>query len=182
MAIRYTLCVFSENLPGVLQRITTIFTRRKINIESLTVSETEKPGVSRYTIVVQCERAITEKVADQIRRVIEVLDVYVCDDEELVFKEVALYKVAAVGEEKRRDVEELARRYGAAIVFSKPGQLVLEMMGAEREVQALYAVLEPFGMLEFVHSGRIAILKEPREDHAEYRQGTLEDEEAKSFI
>lgn len=105
MNARYTLCIFSENSPGVLHRITTLFTRRKLNIESLTVSETEKPGISRFTIVVVREREFAYKVADQIQRIIEVSDVYVCEDADLIFKEIALYKVASADSALRSQIE-----------------------------------------------------------------------------
>ncbi len=159
---RFTLCIFSENSPGVLQRITVLFTRRKLNIESLTVSETERPGVSRFTIVVAAERELVEKVAKQIHRIIEVFDVYVCENDELIFKEVAFFKVRTKNNGDQKKIEELASEYLARVCFKKDPFVVLEMTGSEDEVRALYLKLEPFGMAEFVRSGRIALLKDFR--------------------
>ena len=82
---RYTISVFSENTPGVLNRITIIFTRRKVNIESLTVSETEKKGVSRFTIVVVCDEKMSQKLVRAINRTIEVVDVFASENRELFF-------------------------------------------------------------------------------------------------
>ncbi len=182
MSERYTLCVFSENSPGVLHRITTLFTRRKLNIESLTVSETEKSGISRFTIVVQTERELAYKVADQIQRIIEVSDVYVCDDSDLVFKEIALYKVSASEDEQRRRLDDLVLQQRAQIAFAKNGYVIIEKMGTEVEVRSLYALLEPFGMLEFVRSGRIGLLKENREEKQFVEHEGGDNEEAKAFI
>lgn len=166
MSSRYTLLVFTENSPGVLQRITVLFTKRKMNIESLTVSETETAGTSRFTIVVKAERDLVEKVARQIMRVIEVLDVLLCQDDELVFKEIAFISVTAKDAAARREIEETAHRYGAHLVFSKDKFLVLEKTGSEDEVNALTSLLEPYGITQFVRSGRIAIAKEERQEKA----------------
>jgi acetolactate synthase-1/3 small subunit len=164
MASRYTLLVFTENSPGVLQRITVLFTKRKMNIESLTVSETETAGTSRFTIVVKAERDLVEKVARQIMRVIEVSDVSLCGDDELIFKEIAFIKVTAKDHKARREIEEVAHRYGAHIVFSKEGYLVVEKTGSEDEVNSLTSLLEPYGITQFVRSGRIAIAKEEKSE------------------
>jgi len=159
---RFTLCIFSENSPGVLQRITVLFTRRKLNIESLTVSETERNGVSRFTIVVAAERDLVEKVAKQINRIIEVSDIYVCENDELIFKEIAFFKVRTKVAEERNKIEELAARHDARVCFSQDSFVVVEKTGSEDEIKTLYSLLEPFGMAEFVRSGRIALLKELR--------------------
>ncbi|MCO6430138.1 MAG: acetolactate synthase small subunit [Deltaproteobacteria bacterium] len=155
----HTLSVFSENSPGVLHRLTVIFTRRKLNIESLTVSETERKGVSRFTIVVRSDEDTILKVAKQLERIIEVLQVNVFSNGELLFKEIALYRVAADSPAKRSEIEEVARRYGAQMLNLSPSAVVLEKTGSEDDVNSLYLLLEPFGIREFVRSGRIAIAK-----------------------
>ncbi len=156
----HTISVFTENSPGVLHRITVIFTRRKMNIESLTVSETERKGVSRFTIVVKAEEATLEKVLKQIARIVEVLDVSAKPNNDLLFKEIAFYRVAADSPDKRTQIEELSRRYGSTIVHLSESSLVIEKTGNEEEVNSLYLLLEPYGIREFVRSGRIAISKE----------------------
>lgn len=156
----HTISVFTENSPGVLHRITVIFTRRKLNIESLTVSETERKGVSRFTIVVRAEDLLIEKVLKQIRRIVEVLSVSARPNHDLLFKEIAFYRVDAAGPEKRSQIEELSRRYGSTILHLSESSLVIEKTGNEEEVNSLYLLLEPYGIKEFVRSGRIAITKE----------------------
>lgn len=156
----HTISVFTENSPGVLHRLTVLFTRRKLNIETLTVSETERKGISRFTIVVKCEDDIIEKVTKQIARIIEVLDVSVHRNRDLIFKEIAFFKVAANIPEKRTEIDEIASRYGASMVHISAESFVLEKTGSEDEVCSLYRLLEPFGIQEFVRSGRIAITRD----------------------
>jgi len=163
MAKSFTLSVFTENSPGVLHRLTVLFTRRKLNIESLTVSETEQHGISRFTIVVHCERDLIEKVSKQINRIIEVRDIFVSEDSALIYKEIAFYRVEADTAQKRSEAEDLAHRYGAAVVFAAPTYLVIEKTGIEQDIDSLYLLLEPLGIKEFVRSGRIAILRRGRE-------------------
>jgi len=160
----YTISAFTENSPGVLHRLTVLFTKRKINIESLTVSETGVKGISRFTIVIRVERGLAEKIAKQIRRIIEVRDVFVSENSDLIFKEIAFYQVACHSPEKRKEVEELAHRYGSSVIFVDSSSLVIEKTGSEDEVDSLFLLLEPFGISEFARSGRIAILK--KESHS----------------
>ncbi len=175
-----TLSVVSENSPGVLQRITVLFTRRRLNIESLTVSESEKPAVSRFTIVIHAEREIAEKVAKQIHRIIEVSDVYVCEDDELVFKEIALYKLRYADKKTRDEIAERVQHHHGIMEEPMPGRLIIEMMGSEVEIQTLYKDLEPFGILQFIRSGRIALLKNERTSVEEPQSGRELDLEEES--
>ena len=162
MASFFTLCAYTENSPGVLHRLTVLFTRRKVNIESLTVSETERKGISRFTIVVHTEPEIIEKVAKQINRVIEVVDVFVAENKDLIFKEIAFYRMETGTPQKRAEIEELAHRYGAAVTLAKDDYLVIEKTGPEEQIASLFLLLEPYGIKEFVRSGRIAILTRDR--------------------
>ncbi len=159
MSTRHTISVFTEDSPGVLHRITDLFTRRKINIDSLTVSATEQPGVARFTIVVTADRTILEKITRQIERVIEVRDAFLFEDSELLYKEIAFLKVETAGGEKRIELEELIHRYGGSVMYAETGFLVLEKTGTEDEINSLYTLVEPYGILEFIRSGRIAMLK-----------------------
>lgn len=154
-----TISIFTENNPGVLHRITVIFTRRKINIESLTVSETETKGISRFTICSHGDDETIAKLVKQIARIVEVRNISVRPNDELIYKEIALFRVSTNGAEQRSKVEELSRRYGASMVNTTAELLVLEKTGSEEEVNSLYLLLEPYGIKEFVRSGRIAINK-----------------------
>ncbi len=160
MTGKYTITVFSENKPGILYRLADLFLRRKINIESLTVSETDTENLSRFTIVVRSERDLVEKVVKQLYKIIEVAKVVDSTDDDLVFKEIALIKVHAKNLEKRREVEHLAHLMSAKIVHVSVDSLVVEQTGSEEEVNSLYELLKPFGIKEFVRSGRIAVFKE----------------------
>jgi acetolactate synthase-1/3 small subunit len=157
MSRLYTLSIFSENSPGVLHRVVTLFTRRKINIESLTVSETEQHSISRFTIVARLDEQLVETVVRQLRRIVEVRDAFASLDADLLFKEIAFFKVDVSSREKLLEVEEHAKRYGAAVIHAEPGYMVLEKTGSEHEITSLFTMLEPLGMKEFVRSGRIAI-------------------------
>jgi acetolactate synthase-1/3 small subunit len=156
---KFTLSVLTENSPGVLHRVTVLFTRRKINIESLTVSDTEKHNISRFTIVIQVEKDVIEKVVRQIRRIVEVREVYASENEELLYKEIAFYRVAAKTPERRAEVGEHAQRNRATLFFADAEHVVIEKTGTEDEISSLLLLLEPFGIVEFVRSGRVAIRK-----------------------
>lgn len=158
----FTIIADTDNAPGVLQRITIVFTRRKLNIESLTVSETEKPDISRFTIIVKCQREIAQKVARQIKRIVEVKDVILCEDSEICFRELALFKVRKCEGEERSRLETLVSQYLAEIVLENETGIMIENSGPETETQQLFAALKPFGVKEFVRSGRIALLKADR--------------------
>lgn len=153
----FTISVFTENSPGVLHRITAVFTRRKVNVESLTVSDTEQHGVSRFTIVVKVEEDLVERIVGQIRRIIEVREAFATEDSALFYKEIAFIKVKTSSAEERRQAEEISRKNGASIVAAQVDALVIEQTGTEEEIRSLYLLLEPFGISEFIHSGRIAI-------------------------
>ena len=158
----YTFSAFTENTPGVLQRLTIIFSRRKVNIDSLTVSETETKGVSRFTIVVSCEPAVMEKLAKQLNRIIEVVDVFVAENQDLLYREIAFFKVGTANPQQRAELEELSHRYGAVVTLVKDSYLVIEKTGTEEQINSLFLLLEPYGMKEFVRSGRIAIANRDR--------------------
>ena len=163
MQKNYTLSICSENSPGVLQRLAVLFTRRKMNIESLTVSETEKKGISRFTLVINTEPDLIRTVAKQVNRIIEVVDVFVSENSDLVFKEIAFYKLTAETPERRGQIEDVAHRYGAVVAQARGTHIVVEKTGTEEEISSLFLLLEPFGIKEFVRSGRIAILNRDRE-------------------
>lgn len=158
----YTICVFTENTIGLLNKITIIFTRRRINIESLTVSETEKKGVSRYTIVIKHEkREEVEKLVRQIRKVVEVLAVFGYLNDEIVYNEIALFKIATPLGGKPIDVETVNKVYKAWVVYWQLDYVVIEKTGTEEEIFAFFKYIKPHGIIEFVRSGRVAVGKTP---------------------
>ncbi len=161
--MRYTIIAFSENKPGVLYRIADLFLRRKINIEALTVSETERSGISRFTIVVDADRALIDKVVKQLYRIIEMLKVFEAEDHELIAKEITFIKVSTKSPEKRREVEDLVHLFNAKVTYVGDDFLVVEKSASEGQIDSLLLLLKPFGIKEFIRSGRIAVLKEQKE-------------------
>lgn len=158
--MRYSFILFVENKPGVLYRVTDLFLRRKINIESLTVAQVDPRGISRMTVVAQIDEKTAEKLSKQLYRIVEVLKVIEAKDEELIAKEIALFKVSTRTPNRRMEVENLAGLFGAKAVFVGEDFLVIEAVGREEEIDSLALALKPFGIKEMVRSGRVAIKKE----------------------
>ena len=156
----YTICIFTENSIGLLNRITIIFTRRRVNIESLTVSETERKGVSRFTIVIRHEsREEVEKLVRQIRKIVEVLAVFGYLNDEIVYNEIALYKIATPLGAKSLDVETIKTKYKAWVVYWGLDYVVIEKTGNDDDISAFFEYLKQYEILEFVRSGRVAVGK-----------------------
>jgi acetolactate synthase-1/3 small subunit len=169
----FTLSVLTEDKAGLLNHITIIFTRRKMNITSLNVSTTEVAGVSRFTIVLTSTREVIEKVVKQIRKLIDVLGAFVYDENEVYYQEIALYKVPTQVFLNGNNIEDLVRNNGARILVIEQDHIIIEKTGHKSETHELYKKLEPFGLLEFVRSGRVAISKSKRKTEAYIKQ--LED-------
>lgn len=159
----YTIIIFAENKPGVLYRISDLFLRRKVNIESLTVSETEQVGISRFTVVVNADKHTIEKTVKQLDRIIEVVNVLAKTNDELVFKEVAFVKVSVKDKSQEYEIGTIAHEFHTPIVLRRAGSVTIELTGSEKEVDLLFSQLKPFGVLEFVRSGRIAVLKDDKD-------------------
>ena len=158
MKTLYTISIFTENTPGVLYRIADLFLRRKINIESLTVSEINQEDQSRFTVVVFAESELVEKIVKQLYRIIEVTKVIDSTDEDLVPREIALLKVSANKLKQREEIEHLITiSKNTRIIKVTKTYLVIEITGTEREVHEFHELMKPFGIKEFVQSGRIAV-------------------------
>ncbi|UFH54569.1 acetolactate synthase small subunit [Spirosoma sp. KNUC1025] len=156
----YTICIFTENTIGLLNRITIIFTRRRINIESLTVSETERKGVSRFTIVIKHEsREEVEKLVRQIRKIVEVLAVFGYLNDEIVYNEIALFKISTALGNKPLDVETINQQYKAWVVYWGLDYVVIEKAGNDIEIFDFFNYIKRHEILEFVRSGRVAVGK-----------------------
>jgi acetolactate synthase-1/3 small subunit len=159
----YTICVFTENSIGLLNKITIIFTRRRLNIESLTVSETERKGVSRFTIVIKHEqREAVEKLVRQIRKVVEVLAVFGYLNEDIVYNEIAMFKIPTPLDSSPLDMETINRVHKAYLVYWGLDYMVLQKTGTEEEIFDFFKYIKPYGILEFIRSGRIAVGKTPK--------------------
>lgn len=156
----YTVIVFSENSVGLLNQITIIFTRRQLNIETLSVSPSAIKGVHKFTITTFATEDMIDKVVKQIDKRVDILKAYYNTDEDLVHQEIALYKLSTDAFIKMEGVEELIRRYNARIIDINEDCMVLEKSGHYAETQTLFTELsERIGVLQFIRSGRIAITK-----------------------
>jgi acetolactate synthase-1/3 small subunit len=160
MKRRYTIIVFTENNFGLLNRITIIFSRRRINIDSLTVSETERKGISRFTIVIAYDETKISRLIKQIRKIIGVLIVFHNEDDEVFSHQIAFYKVATSSQEEREKIIDISYRHQARIAYSTDDYVVVEKTGTEDEIFTTLHLLEPHGILEFVKSGRISVVKD----------------------
>lgn len=161
----FNLSILTENKSGLLNAVTIIFTRRKINIESINVSETEVEGVSRYTVVINTTREQVEKVVKRIRKLIDVFWAFVYEDDEIYYQEIALYKIPTKVFLNSDDTEHLVRSNGARILVVEEDFIIIEKTGHKYETRDLFEKLKPFGVLEFVRSGRIAMSKSTRKTH-----------------
>ena len=163
MEQEYIITVFSENKVGLLSQITTVFTCRNVNIESLTTSESALAGIHKFTIVVRTDPEKIEKLARHDEKRIDVLKVFVFTSDEVVQQEIALYKVT-----RSRNVEQLVRRHNVRILEIDDDYIVVEKTGYKSETRELFELLQPYGVQQFVRSGTVAIVKSRRELLNEY--------------
>ena len=170
MKNEFTITVYTENQVGLLGRIAMIFTRRKINIESLNTSPSEAEDIFRFTIVIQETEEVVRKLVRQIEKQVEVLKAYFHTNEEIVWQEMALYKVPTDVIAEKVVVERLLRTYGARVVAIRNDYTVFEVTGHREETDTLIEVLEPYGLIEFVRSARIAIIKGSHDFHERLRE------------
>src|SRR5215475_12115248 len=148
MKQEYTVTVYTENQIGLLNRIAIIFSRRKINIESLNTSPSEIDSVHRFTIVINETEEVVRKLCRQIEKQVEILKAYYNTDEEIIWQELALYKVSTEAIAEKVKVERLMRKYGARAVVIRKDYTVFETTGQREEIDGLTAVLEPLGLIE----------------------------------
>ena len=155
----YTVTVYSENQVGLLNQISIIFTRRQLNIESLSVSGSAIEGVHKFTITTYSDRETMEKLVKQIEKRIDVLRAFFYTDDEIIFQEVALYKVPTDKLLDDRSIEDLIRKHNARILEVNRTYTVIEKSGHPDETQSLFEELSRYDVMQFVRSGRVAITK-----------------------
>lgn len=156
----YTVTIFSENKVGLLGQITTVFIRRQLNIETLSVSQSAIPGIHKFTITVFTDEEIIKKVVLQIDKRVDVIKAYYNVDEDLIFQEIALYKLSTQDFLKIKSVEELIRKHHARILEVSDVCVVIEKTGHYEETQSLFDELSAtIGVLQFIRSGRVSITK-----------------------
>src|SRR5256885_4273037 len=152
----HTLVVYVENKPGVLSRVASLFGRRAFNIDSPTVGRTEKPDLSRMTIVVDADEDQARRIVANIYKLVNVLLVDDITTEPAIVRDLALIKVGAK-HEARSHVLELASVFRARVVDVAPESLTIEITGAEDKIDGLLEVLRPYGLLEVVRTGQVAM-------------------------
>lgn len=153
-----TLIALVEDRPGVLTRVASLFRRRAFNIESLTVGHTERPGISRMTIVVDSDRTDAQKVAQNLYKLVNVIRVEDVTERPIVTRNLALIKVDANGQ-TRSEVMQIVDTFRARVVDVGLDTLTIEVTGTEEKVEGLVEVLRTFGIMEMVRSGRITMLR-----------------------
>lgn len=168
MKREYIISVYSENHIGLLTRITIVFTRRKVNIDSLTVSESAIPGVYKFTIVINSTKELVTKIVGQIEKQIDVLKAFCHTNEEMIYQEIALYKVPTEALYENDTIERIVRNSGARILEITREYTVIEKTGHKDETQALFEELNAIKVMQFIRSGRVALMRDPVERLSEF--------------
>ena len=166
----YNITIYTENQVGLLNRIAIIFTRRKINIESLNTSPSEIDSIHRFNIVIDESEEVVRKLCRQIEKHVEVFKVYYHTNEDIIWQELALYKVSTDIIAEKVSVERLLRENGARAVVIRKDYTVFETTGHREETDNLINILQPYGLIEFVRSARVAIIKNSEGFNAKLRE------------
>ena len=163
MKQEFTISIYSENHIGLLSQVSTVFTRRNVNIESITSSESAIHGIHKITIVVFTTREQVEKVRGQLDKLIDVIKAFVFTADDVIHQEIALYKVPTKAILESTEVEKIIRKHNARILEITNEYTVVEKSGHKNETQELFEKLNQFGVTQFVRSGRVAVTKLKKE-------------------
>ncbi|MDT0644771.1 acetolactate synthase small subunit [Zunongwangia sp. F363] len=155
----YTVSIYTENNLGLLSRIAAIFLKRHINIESITASPSEVNDVMRFIIIVNVTEEQIKKIVGQIEKQIEVIKAFYHTDKETIFQETALYKIKSEDFLDDHSIQDFIKETNARIVTVTRDFFVIEKTGKRHEVDHLYEILKPYGLMQFVRSGTIAVTK-----------------------
>ena len=165
----YTLLVYSENIAGVLNQVTAVFTRRQVNIESLNVSASSIPGVHKYTITAWSDEDQIVKIARQIEKKIDVVKCNYYTDDQLFIRESGLYKLATSMVLENPEISRTIRRFQASIIEVNPTYIIVQMHGMTEDIVSLYRALDTFGcVLQYTRSGRIAVTRGMQEQVSQF--------------
>ena len=157
----FTISVYTENNIGLLNRISAIFQRRHINIESLNISPSEIEGVAKFTIVINMTEENVKKIIGQIEKQVEVIKAYYHNDEETIYQISGLFKIKSKLLFEEPQIQNIVKESNARIVTVNKEFFVIEKSGRKEEIELLYRELKPFGILQFTRSGRISVSKKP---------------------
>ncbi len=165
----YTLLVFSENIAGILNQITAVFTRRQVNIESLNVSASSIKGVHKYTITAWSDEDQIRKITKQIEKKIDVVKANYYTDDQLFIQEVALYKLSTDKVMENPEISRTIRRLDARVLEVNPTYMAVMLGGLTEDITNLYYQLDEFGcLLQYTRSGRIAVTRSVVESVSEF--------------
>ncbi len=159
--MRHTFAVLVENSPGVLSKVAGLFSRRGFNIESLVVSETEDSSTSRMTIVVEGDNRVLEQVGKQLNKQVDIIKVNDITHEETVERQLCLIRVSA-DQSTRQEVLQITEVFRCRVVDIGRKSLIVEATGDETKMQAIIRSLRPFGIMELVRTGKVAMIRGER--------------------
>lgn len=157
----FTVSIYTENNIGLLNRISAIFQRRHLNIESINTSVSEIEEVSKFTIVVNLSEEKVKKILGQIEKQVEVIKAYYHTDDETIYQESCMFKLQSDLLFEERQIQNIIKESNARIVTVNKEFFVIEKSGRKEEIELLYRELKPFGILQFTRSGRISVSKKP---------------------
>jgi len=172
----FTLLIVTENNIGLLNNVTVVFTRRHMNIRSITASESKIKDIYTYTLVLKTNKNQIDKVAKQLEKIIGVFKVFVYEEDEIIYQELALYKLPISAINEGVGIEKIVREHNARILNIEKEYILIEKTGHKKETQLLLETLEPFGILQFIRSGRVAMAKpmKPLEKHLAEKEDAYE--------
>jgi acetolactate synthase I/III small subunit len=157
--MKHTIAILVEDQPGVMVRVASLFTRRGFNIESIAVGHSEKPGISRMTIITSGDEKVLEQVTKQLNKLIDVIQVRDIPPQNIIERELILVKVHTNSLPIRAEIIQLVEIFKAKVVYVEHESLTIEMSGDEEKVRGLLELLKPFGIIEIVRTGKIAIAR-----------------------
>ncbi len=160
----YTITVYSENNVGLLSQIALMFTRRKLNIENLSVSASAVPGVHKFTITLECDERSVKNVVSQIEKRVDVIRAFYYLDNDIFTQEIALYKVSTPHLLEKGGISEIVSRFSVRILEVNESYTIIEKSGNREKIQQLYDELANYNMLQFARSGRVSITKSKVEE------------------
>ena len=165
----YTLLVYSENIAGILNQITAVFTRRQVNIESLNVSASSIPHVHKYTITAWSDEDQITKITRQIEKKIDVVKATWFTDDQLFIRETGLYKLATDVVLQNPEISRAIRRHDAQITEVNPTYIIAMKSGKTEDILSLYRELDEYQcVLQYTRSGRIAVTRSTQEQVSEF--------------
>jgi len=157
--MKHTIAILVEDQPGVMVRVASLFTRRGFNIESIAVGHSEKPGISRMTIITSGDEKILEQITKQLNKLVDIIRVRDISPRNVIERELILVKVHTDSLPIRAEIIQLVEIFKAKVVYVERNTLTIEMSGDEEKINGLLELLKPFGIIEIVRTGRIAIAR-----------------------